>query len=193
VVIRQLLEEFSEDVIRAFVQKNADYYLFKWRLMAKTGSKTSWNWAAAIFGGWLYQLWFFYRKMFLYGIVVYTVITGLTLLLGTGLGLGLAAAGASEELADLIVIPLSLLLILITILIFGFYGNYIYGKFVYDNLKKLSLVAKDEEELKFLAMNKGGTSVGYVFLGMLAEMGIAFVLAIPIFILIIALGSLSSF
>jgi len=189
VVIRQLLEEFSEEVIKAFVQKNADYYLFKWKLMAKNGSKTSWNWAAAFFGGWIYQLWFFYRKMFLYGILVYAVLTGLNLLIGGAAGLGLAAAGADEELVNLIVIPFSMLLTLAAILIFGFYGNYIYGKFVYENLKKLSLVAKDEEELKLLAINKGGTSVGYIFLGILAEIGITLILVVPLIILAALLGS----
>ncbi len=45
-VVKKLLDEFNEDIIKAFVQKNSDYYLTKWKIMANSGSKISWNWAS---------------------------------------------------------------------------------------------------------------------------------------------------
>jgi len=150
--------------------------------MAKTGSRISWNWAAAIFGGWLYQLWFFYRKMFFYGLLIFSALTGLGILTGAML----AAANVDKKIIDVIVVIFSIVTNLAAILIFGLYGNYIYGKFVYDSLKKYSITA-DEEELRIVALSKGGTSVGYIFLGILAEAGIVFVLLIPIIITLIFL------
>jgi hypothetical protein len=64
--VKKLLEEFDEETIREFVGKNADYYLNKWKLMAASGSKVSWNWAAFCFE----VLWMAYRKMYLYALTV---------------------------------------------------------------------------------------------------------------------------
>ncbi|RMD47584.1 MAG: DUF2628 domain-containing protein, partial [Aquificota bacterium] len=64
---KKLLEEFDEGIIRNFVQKNADYYLQKWKLMAIKTSKISWNWSAFSFG----VLWLAYRKMYLYAFFLF--------------------------------------------------------------------------------------------------------------------------
>jgi hypothetical protein len=37
VIVKKLMEEFGEEVIRSLVQKNADYYIARWRLMAQKG------------------------------------------------------------------------------------------------------------------------------------------------------------
>jgi len=158
-VIRQLLEEFSEDVIRAFVQKNADYYLVKWKLMAKTGSKTSWNWASAFFR----SLWFFYRKMVAFGFGI----------MGIGFLVSLFFLPILRSHSDAAIIGgalIALTLIIALFVLMGLYGNYIYGSYAYKKLKELSLVTKDEEELKLLAMNKGGTSVGWVLLAFIINL-----------------------
>ena len=130
-VIKQLLEEFDEDIIKAFVQKNADYYLVKWKLMAETYSKTSWNWPAFLFGA----FWLSYRKMYLYTFLfiatgIFTLIPFIGFILALALWIGL-----------------------------GLFGNYIYGQYVYKRLKELSLMAKNEDELKILVLQKGGVSV----------------------------------
>ncbi len=130
-VIKRLLEEFDEDIIKAFVQKNSDYYLVKWKLMAETYSKTSWNWPAFLFGA----FWLSYRKMYLYTFLliligIFTLIPFIGFMLALALWIGL-----------------------------GLFGNYIYGQYVYKRLKELSLMAKNEDELKMLALQKGGVSV----------------------------------
>jgi len=156
-ILKQLFEEFSEEVIRAFVQKNADYYLAKWQLMAKTGSKISWNWAAALFT----SLWLFYRKMVAYGFMLF----GVGFLMGF---LYFLIVLTFKNIALIMLINFFNFVVSIAIVILlGIYGNYIYGHFTYKKLKELSLIAKNEEELKLLAAQKGGTSVGWVLLAIL--------------------------
>ena len=48
-----------EELQRAFVGPNADFYLAKWRQIAATGKPNSWNWAAFL----LNAFWLAYRKM----------------------------------------------------------------------------------------------------------------------------------
>jgi hypothetical protein len=136
-VIKKLLEEFDEDIIVAFVQKNADYYLTKWKLMAGLNKKISWNWPAFLFGG----FWLLYRKMYLYFFIL--------LLVGS-----------------LSAIPVIGMFISLAIFIgLGLFGNYLYGKFTYEKLTKLKITANgDKETLRQLAFQKGGTSVTAVII-----------------------------
>jgi len=130
--IKKLLEEFDEDIIRAFLQKNADYYLLQWKLMAKLNKKISWNWAAFLFT----HLWLLYRKMYFY-FFVFAVINLLSIIPIVGLFIAIAISVGV-----------------------GIYGNYLYGKFTYRKLLKLKLaVGDDKEALKLLAMHVGGTSI----------------------------------
>jgi len=168
VIVKKLLEEFSEEVIRNFVQKNSDYYIARWRLMAQKDSRLSWNWATAIFGGRFYQSWFFYRKMLLYGVAAFLLFWGGSLLLAAALGALLATAGVGERAADAVATLTTVAVSLLPVLIAGLYGNYIYGRFVYQKLVKLRERARGEEELLSLAA-KGGTSVALIFVGILVE------------------------
>ena len=157
-VVKKLLEQFDEDVIRAFVQKNADYYLLKWKLMAENNSKTSWNWASFFFVG----FWMGYRKMYLYYTIYYILsflagIFGSILLLMSMAFIG-KSLNLSEDILAAIFILFILLLVIANFVIFGIFGNYIYAMYVYNKLNKFSLLAKDKENLKLLALSKGGTS-----------------------------------
>ncbi len=144
--IKRLLDEFSEDVIRAFVGKNSDYYLNKWRLMAATGSKTSWNWAAFSF----VTLWMAYRKMYLYAFITMVI-------------------------SVLNFIPIiGFIFSLIIWFGVGIFGNYLYGKFTYEKLTALKLAYGDGEALKQAAILNGGTSVLSVFLFILLGFFIGF-------------------
>jgi hypothetical protein len=139
------MEEFSEDVIRAFVQKNADYYITKWKIMAATDSKVSWNWPAFLFGG----FWMLYRKMYLYFFI----------LLFVGLIVGF--------------IPFINFIASLAMWIgLGVFGNYLYAKFTYDKLMKLKLMHKDEESLKLAASQAGGTSVLAVVIAVIIIFGL---------------------
>ncbi|RUM60913.1 MAG: DUF2628 domain-containing protein [Persephonella sp.] len=136
-ITKQLLEEFDEETIKSFVQKNSDYYLIKWKLMAETGSKISWNWPAFFFG--IY--WMVYRKMYVYALII--LIIGLLLSL----------------------IPLiNIIAGLVVWIGFGMFGNYVYAMHTYKKLKELSLISSNPEDLKKLALQKGGTSVLAVFI-----------------------------
>jgi len=136
--VEKLVKEFSPEVIRAFVQKNADYYLAKWEAMARSGSKVSWNWPAFFFG----VFWMGYRKMYLYAAIVVVL----------------------SLLSDLPKVgPLVTLVLWFGVAAFA---NYIYGTFTYNKLTELKVQAKDEDELRQLAAAKGGTSVlGVIIVG----------------------------
>jgi len=49
----------NEERLRAAIGPRADYYLDRWRAMAESGRKASWNWPACLFN----VFWFAYRKM----------------------------------------------------------------------------------------------------------------------------------
>jgi hypothetical protein len=59
----------SEEEYRAFIGKEADYYIEKWSDMDGRHSKWSWNWGAFFF----HELWFAYRKMYLYALILYII------------------------------------------------------------------------------------------------------------------------
>ncbi|NPA54494.1 MAG: DUF2628 domain-containing protein [Aquificae bacterium] len=153
-VIRKLFEEFDENTIRLYVQKNADYYIAKWRLMATSGSKTSWNWAAFFFTA----NWMGYRKMYLYAFI-YIVLNIATLVPIIGL----------------------VLWILLWVGV-GVYGNYLYGQKTYESLVKLRNEYPNEEIFKQMLVKHGGTSVfgvilvilmGFIIYAVLAAIGMA--------------------
>ncbi len=145
--IKRLLEEFDEEIIRSFVQKNADYYLAKWKVMATTNSKISWNWAAFL----ATTLWMGYRKMYLYAFLVILItllefipIVGLIVWLALWIGIGM-------------------------------FGNFLYGKYTYNKLVELKTTFQDEELFKNQVVKSGGTSIGGVFLIMLISFIIYFI------------------
>ncbi len=160
-ITKKLIEEFDENIIKAFVQKNSDYYLNKWKLMATTGSKISWNWPAFLFG----VFWLVYRKMYLQSfiLIIASIITSF--------------------------IPFINMIFALAIWIgLGLFGNYIYSYFTYNKLLEIKNLAKNEEEIRFLAIQKGGTSV----VGVLVLIGI-FILLEILFMVIIASVSSNSY
>ncbi len=135
-VTKKLFEDFSEDIIRLYVQKNSDYYIAKWKLMSASGSKISWNWPAFLFTA----NWLGYRKMYLYAFI-YIVLNIATL------------------------VPLIGLILWIGMIVgLGMYGNYLYAIKTYETLTKLKTAYPDEEAFKQMVVKQGGTSIGGVFL-----------------------------
>ncbi len=153
-IVKKLLEEFDEEIIRLYVQSNADYYLAKWKLMSASGSKISWNWPAFFFSA----NWLGYRKMYLYAFIY------ILLNIGT-------------------LVPLLGLLLWIVLWVgLGLYGNYLYAKKTYEDLLKLRASYSDENVFKQMVVKKGGTSVlgviavilmGILVYGILLAIGIA--------------------
>ncbi len=154
-VTKKLFEDFTEDIIRLYVQKNADYYIAKWRLMSASGSKISWNWPAFLFT----VNWLGYRKMYLYAFIyimlnIATLVPVFGLILWTVLWVGL-----------------------------GMYGNYLYALKTYEDLTKLKMAYSDENMFKQMVVKKGGTSIFGVILVILMGLfiyGILFAIGITI-------------
>ena len=61
----------GDDMFVAFIGKNAQYYMQKFSIFGSLGGDfaVSWNWA----GFFVPQLWFLYRKMYLFGIILLLV------------------------------------------------------------------------------------------------------------------------
>ncbi len=154
-VVKKLLEEFDEDILRLYVQKNSDYYLAKWKVMASSESKISWNWAAFLFTA----SWLGYRKLYLYAFIYILInIATLVPLLGFILWIGLWVG-------------------------IGLYGNYLYAVKTYENLVKLKSSYPDEEIFKQMVVKQGGTSVFGILLVLLMGMvvyGILFAIGLAV-------------
>lgn len=119
------------------------------------------NFAGMFFGA----FYMFYRKMFGYATIVFLI-----------------------NLIILNVIKSSLLN-LITFLLGGIFVNDIYVKYAnkkINNIKSKNL-SKNIDELKSICANKGGTSLGYLFLGIITEIFIAIIIT-----LIMALFNIST-
>ena len=62
----EVIDEVRAQDLSAFVGTKSDFYLPRFRRMARDGSSASWNWAAFFFG----PLWLLYRKMYGLGVIV---------------------------------------------------------------------------------------------------------------------------
>ena len=130
--LKKLFDEFDEDIVRDFVQKNADYYLSKWKAMADSGSTISWNWA----GFFLNVYWMMYRKMYLMALAIYLIA-----MIGTIIPLVGFFVGVLIWLAG------------------GVSGNYLYGRYVFSKLLDLQeKFGSDKELFKQHILKSGGTS-----------------------------------
>ena len=148
---------FSDKEVVSFVQKNADYYLSKWKRLHETGSKLSWNWAGFLFT----VAWLFYRKMYLYGLgfaiwgaIQSAIVTLLTL-------------QESNPTASAVASLVSLFLSLAMQFIIGAFGNYMYYRKFVNTYRELKYNVSDEEALLETLKQKGGTSWGAVILFMI--------------------------
>jgi hypothetical protein len=130
----------EEDILKAYIGKNNDKIMYG-----------SFNFAGFFFG----VLYMFYRKMFLYALLV---------------------SIASIVVLNLVNMPF---ISLGFNLLIGFMVNKIYVSYVKKNIEKIRTKNPGirDEELLNLCIKKGGTSFGKVILGILAEIGLAFVLS----------------
>lgn len=68
---RPMPADLAEQEIRAFVGRNATYYLGKWaNALSGKGRECGFNWAACLFSG----FWFPYRKMYIVTVVYYAIL-----------------------------------------------------------------------------------------------------------------------
>ena len=101
----------------------------------------------------------FYRKMFLYGFVLSVI-----------------------ELIIVNFVPatISSIITLVIMVLCGLFVNKLYVGYAKKKIEKIKLENrnKDFSSLKTLCMMNGGTSIGKIFLGLLAEIGVALVIGI---------------
>lgn len=62
----EVIDDVKAEDLSAVVGTKADYYLPRFRRMARNNSSASWNWAAFFFG----PLWLLYRKMYGLGVIL---------------------------------------------------------------------------------------------------------------------------
>ncbi len=136
----------DEELLKAFIGNNYEKITTK-----------EFNFAGFFFT----TLYMFYRKMFLYTILLFIV-----------------------NLVVLNVINNYFITLLFNIIV-GFFVNKIYLYYAKNKIAKIKLANQDKsvEELKNICAKKGGTSFGKSFLGFLIEIGIALVIAIGMLIL----------
>lgn len=135
----------DEELLKDFIGKNYEKITTR-----------SFNFAGFFFT----TFYMFYRKMFLYAIILFLV-----------------------NLFILNVINNFIVTILFNVAV-GFLVNKIYLYYAKNKIDKIKLQnpQKDINELKAICSNQGGTSVGKIFLGFLAEIGIAIVVIIVMII-----------
>lgn len=124
----------AREVRERLVGTKQEYYLPRFDKMENLNSFTSWNWAAFLFC----TVWMMYRKMYVFGIVVW-VASNLLALVGGG--------------------ALSLLLSIGV----GVLGNYLYMKDINNRVDKAMDMQPDEREV-YIQKNSGTGWVGVIIL-----------------------------
>lgn len=165
-----------------FIGSNPLYYLMNFVKIGKYKKKLSVNFAAFIFP----DLYFFYRKMYLPGILVYLLriiisIPMVLMLVESGSFNGTYIADALKGIVskDTIDLLASITSLMSTALLFScaLFANYLYYKKARKTIENLKSKNLSEEEYKVGLSKKGGTSFRNVFI----------VATLPVIIMIISM------
>lgn len=153
-------EEENKELLKTYIGKNYEKITTK-----------KFNFAGAIFGA----LYMFYRKMLGYAIIVF--------LINTIIPTVILNVTKNSLLAFVIYI-------LINIIIVGIFVNNIYVKFAKQKINKIKSnnPSKNIDELKSICTNKGGTSLGCLFLGIIIP--IVMFIIIGIIMTIFSIGTM---
>ncbi len=145
-----------------YIGPNAGYYLFHFKRMDATGSKTGSTISAVLFSA----LYFFYRKMWKWGIVsgVISVILQLPMLIITYKDLGLLPASFDTTFLSQLAMPCSVILLLVSIA-WGFLALPLYRKDAGTKIKKLQTESATVEEYQAKLQKKAGPSRIVFFIG----------------------------
>lgn len=157
-----------DDDIQALIENNQEYYYKRFQKFNNSNSKTSWNWASAILGGY----WYAYRKMyliqFLYYIAYYIAMKFFYTL---SAALFLYKYGYTPGLT------ISILLILfVPFVLSGLFGNYLYKCHVQKHAQIAN--SMDGYMKHNYLMSKGGTNSGAVWFLIIARILLKFIVNI---------------
>ncbi|MGO4708482.1 DUF2628 domain-containing protein [Chryseobacterium sp. 2TAF14] len=147
--------EKNIELYESFFQERKDYYLEKLRLL-ESNKKFTINYAALIFG----ILWFFYRKMYLEILIIYSFIALETLFEKYFLSM---IIGEESMIIFSIAFSISLLIFV------GFTGNYLYLKKAKRTITKAEKKYINLEMQKQYVTKKGGTS--FIFIWIIIVLG----------------------
>ena len=165
--------------IKSYVANNTQRYLPRFKAMSEN-KKKSWNWAAFL----VPHVWFFYRKMYLTGILFTVLLIAASLFLlplsaiistfpqEATASTTLLARYLAENISSIEALPIYLavcgsILELVIRIVAGFTGDKIYKKSVFSGIKKVK-DAKEESDIPLeLALTKSGgvnTFLGFISL-----------------------------
>lgn len=181
-------EKFDDNVtakdVKEFTASNSQRYVSRfWKL--KQGKKTSWNWAAFLFP----HAWYFYRKMYLPGILFFTIMVVASLFSASYVDLintfpdealknyGTLYAYIFENIKTINLTPVYISLaglvgeIAVRVLS-GLIGDKIYYKHAMEKIKKVKETDDGEEPLKLALVKKGNVNM---ILGVVALFGVEWI------------------
>ena len=166
---KEKIEDAEAKTIASFVAVNTQRYLPKFKKLNKN-NKLSWNWAAFLFP----HAWFFFRKMYLQG-VLFTILTLAAGLLSSSLNILLAdfpeealksypliASYIIENFATLNHLPIYAALVgglisLVISVVAGMWGDWWYRSFTLSSVKQI--VAEENEDIVLSLRQKGGVNI----------------------------------
>jgi hypothetical protein len=131
----------QEQLLRAYVRDNADYYLGKWRQMDASGKRTSFNFAAFF----LNALWLIYRKMWGLGLGILAGLLVLNVIM-------LAIAPALSSLVSLLSLGMAIYV--------GLMGNSMYRRRAEAEVMRAAATSPDPHGRMSVLARRGGTNIG---------------------------------
>ena len=160
--------DLSEAEIRAFVGRNAEFYLRKWSPARRgSGRPKRWNFAAFFLSG----LWVPYRKMYRVTLIILGILVAESLLEEAAIAGGLASERMVASLNRLIGILFSI--------VCGTFGNAWYLAHAQREIGRIRALGLEDDAYHKALARRGGTSflasLGFLFLFILAGVGIAIV------------------
>lgn len=136
----------NERYLQAYFDRQSNYYIDKYREYT-SGDKYSFNVAAFFFG----FMWFFYRKLWIEGLLIILFVFGSGLIEGVVYDL----FKISQNTQNIIFYVSSL----VFGLLWGFLGNYLYMRKADKAINNVLVATDDEEQRMHLLSRKGGISL----------------------------------
>jgi len=135
----------DEEEFKLFVCERQKYYWLAFKQFEETEKYSRWNWAACL----LSPAWFFYRRMYLYGLLSLLVLIASTFL---------------EKISE----PLAFMIQIVSLPLFGLLGSYFYYTHAKDKIRTIKNTIHDPELQKKKIAEAGGTSWSAALLTVLA-------------------------
>lgn len=146
----------KEDAMRIFFGRNFGYYERYYRKFRETGKKVSWNWCSFLFS----PMWFFSRKMYLFG--------GLLAFISSVLQLGntMLYQYIDDPRMSALLLPWSLLNLIFFIAL-GMFGNYLYITHMEKKIRYPGEEGLNEEQVAQINFMHGGLTLNGIITGYL--------------------------